>query len=62
MEYESLTIRIPLDLKQMIEQVADSEHRSLSGQVRFFLESSVRRNHTEAHEIDAEELAGRAEG
>jgi len=47
MEYESLTIRMPLDLKHELEKVADSEHRSVSGQVRFFLEQAVRRSDTE---------------
>ena len=61
MEYESLTLRIPTDLKHEIERVAEREHRTLSGQVRFFLESAVRRTDTVDQEIDHEQLAGRAE-
>jgi hypothetical protein len=66
MEYESLTLRIPTDLKHEIEQVAEREHRTLSGQVRFFLESAVRRidtdhEHQSIAETERESVAGSVE-
>ena len=51
-------------LKQRLLRIAKSEHRSLSSQVEFFLSQSVEQwlTNKPACQIDAEELAGRAEG
>lgn len=51
-EKTSITIRIPNDLRDLLEAEAEKEHRTLSGQIRFFLEHSVLRNTTEAKDND----------
>jgi hypothetical protein len=46
-EQTSITIRIPNPLRDALEAQAHEQHRTLSGQIRFFLEMSVSRNNTE---------------
>ena len=42
MDFTRINLMVPEDLKEKIEQIAEQEHRSFSGQVRLFLESGVR--------------------
>lgn len=46
-EQESITLRMPADLKAALADMAKSNHRSLSGQVRFFCEQAVSQSNAE---------------
>ena len=42
MDFVRINLMIPEELKEKIEEIAEKEHRTFSGQVRLFLESGVR--------------------
>lgn len=46
-EQESITMRMPADLKAALADMAKSNHRSLSGQIRLFCEQAVSKSNTE---------------
>ena len=41
-EWKALSIRIPLDLAEKLEMLAEKEHRSMNQQITYFLEKAVR--------------------
>lgn len=38
----TITVEMPKELSRQIEEIANAEHRSKSGQVRFFVEACIR--------------------
>lgn len=38
---ETITVRLPTDLRAALERAADQEHRTVSGQVRHLIKTAI---------------------